>query len=294
MDKREVLIVHLGGLGDVCLSESVFYSLRTHFDDNLTGLGNKRFLGLFQEYFDKTEGIESRKWLYLFSEKLGGPFWKQIVFIGKDTHGILRKRWQQFSGERLIFIDMYQEGTYGEASSDPIHQKQVRERLHIEDYQLLQLKENGIQPLKKAIIEKKAARVILYPERGFTKEKWPPDKFLELHRSLEKRGIDVTVQQPLGLVFDVGRKVSYEDLAEVKQFYSEGGVFVSNDSGMAHLAGACGLFTITIFTDFDPHIWRPRGQNSTITQENGSLEASTVEKSVLEVLSRSGVGVNGS
>ena len=36
----EVLVVHLGGLGDVCLSESVFLSLRRHFGDRLVALGN--------------------------------------------------------------------------------------------------------------------------------------------------------------------------------------------------------------------------------------------------------------
>ena len=74
------------------------------------------------------------------------------------------------------------------------------------------------------------------------------------------------VLESLGLSVNVDNKVFFEDLTEVKQFFSEGGIFVSNDSGMAHLAGASGLFTITIFTGFDPanlaserqeHIARP-------------------------------------
>jgi ADP-heptose:LPS heptosyltransferase len=55
--------------------------------------------------------------------------------------------------------------------------------------------------------------------------------------------------------------VFFEDLIETKRFFSEGGVFISNDSGMAHLAGVSGLFTITIFTDFNPAAWHPRGRN---------------------------------
>jgi len=52
-----------------------------------------------------------------------------------------------------------------------------------------------------------------------------------------------------------------EDLADVKTFFDSGGIFVSNDSGMAHFAGFCGLLTITIFSDFDSSIWHPRGEN---------------------------------
>ncbi len=275
----------MGGLGDVCLSESVFYTLQIQFDGNLTALGNRRFINLFGEYFTKVEGIESRKWLYLFSEKLGGPVWKRIIFIGKDVHGILRRRWQQFSEEELIFIDMYPDGAFGETLQDVSYRNKDKKGVHIEDYQLLQLEGNGIRPLKKTIDEREAKRVILYPEQGFIKEKWLVANFLELYASLEKRGVDVIVQLPLGSTLQVARKVAYEDLTEVRRFYSTGGVFVSNDSGMAHLAGACGLFTITIFTDFDPSIWHPRGRHCTLAQDRVPITVDVVEQKVLSLLS---------
>ena len=112
MDNNEILLIHLGGLGDVCLSESLFLSFQKQFGDCLVGLGNKRFLDLFKEYFKRVEGVESRKWLYLFSEKLNGPRWRQIIFIGKDSEGILRNRWRAHSEEKIIFIDMYPENAF--------------------------------------------------------------------------------------------------------------------------------------------------------------------------------------
>ena len=284
MDKQEILVIHLGGLGDICLSESVFHSLRTQFGNDLVALGNRRFISLFNNYFLRVEGLESRKWLYLFSEKLNGPVWRRVVFIGKDLEGILRKRWQSFSEDEIVFIDMYPEGAFNETTGGGFPQKNLERRLHIEDYQLLQLEKNGIKPLKRLIEEKKSDRVILYPERGFMKEKWHHDNFLVLYRSLEQKGVNVIVQQPSGLDFDVTRKISHEDLTEIQQFYSDGGVFVSNDSGMAHLAGACGLLTITIFTDFDPFIWHPRGHHFTFIHRDTPVSMVMAERKILEIL----------
>ncbi len=281
LDNNEILLIHLGGLGDACLSESLFFSFRKHFGNCLVGLGNKRFLDLFEEYFLRIEGVESRKWLYLFSEKLDGPRWKQIIFIGKDREDILRNRWQKFSEKKIIFIDMYPEKAFtAETTLEP----ENIQKIHIEDYQLSQLVRFSVEPFKKTIPLKKSSRVILYPEKGFEKEKWHYDNFLSLYKSLETKSFNVTVLESLGLTLDVERKVFFQELTEVKRFFSEGGIFISNDSGMAHLAGVSGLFTITIFTGFDPAIWHPRGKNISLIQGQGIFDSSYLESIVLKAI----------
>jgi ADP-heptose:LPS heptosyltransferase len=302
LDSNEILLIHLGGLGDVCLSESLFLCFQKQFDNCLVGLGNKRFLDLFQEYFKRVEGVESRKWLYLFSEKLSGSRWRRIIFIGKDREGILRNRWQAYSEEKIIFIDMYPENAFEHVCGSTLPRQKMQDEAFssqgeregvapatrppegakqapaIEDYQLAQLTTYGIGPLKKTIPWKQSPRVILYPEKGFEKEKWHHDNFVYLYHSLKAKGLDVIVLESLGLSVNVDKKVFFQDLIEVKQFFSEGGIFVSNDSGMAHLAGASGLFTITIFTGFDPAIWHPRGRNTSLVQGRGTPTLSFLEK----------------
>lgn len=261
-DEDEVLVVHLGGLGDVCLSESVFFSLRGHFGDRLVALGNRRFLDLFGEYFRRTEGVESRRWLYLFSERLTGPGWKRIVFIGKDRQGSIRRRWKALSEEELIFIEMYPDGAFGPMPEGrERHSIGSGEDMHIEAYQLAQLDGYGIEPLRKDVTRRRGDRVILYPEEGFSKDKWPVENFIAILRPLRDGGVSAVLLRPPGLGIPLEGALFLEDLSEVKSFFSKGGIFVSNDSGMAHLAGACGLFTITVFTGFRPSIWRPRGNN---------------------------------
>jgi ADP-heptose:LPS heptosyltransferase len=285
LDNNEILLIHLGGLGDVCLSESLFLSFQKQFGNSLIGLGNKRFLDLFIEYFKRVEGVESRKWLYLFSEKLSGPRWRRIIFIGKDRENILRNRWQAHSEEKIIFIDMYPENTFGVAATD-FGSPDLGDisKVHIEDYQLAQLTLYEVEPLKKTIPWKKSARVILYPEKGFEKEKWHSDNFIHLYHSFTAKGLDAVVLESLGLSINVDKKVFIEDLAGVKRFFSKGGIFVSNDSGMAHLAGASGLFTITIFVGFDPAIWHPRGRNISPVQGRNTPDLSFLEKIITQAM----------
>jgi hypothetical protein len=269
MDDPRVLLIHLGGLGDVCLSESVFLSLSRHFPGNLLALGYTRFLGLFPEYFAGIERIESMKWLCLFSERPSNKIWERIVFIGKDREGRLRERWQRLSREPLLFIDMYPDG-----SSGP--------KMYIEEYQLHQLHGFEIAPVRKQVTPRPGNRVILYPEVGFRKSKWPPEGFVSLYRRLTSKGMDPWVLEALGLTLDVENRVVLQELTDVKRFFLDGGIFVSNDSGMAHLAGACGLFTVTIFTDFDPAVWHPRGQGITLHGGGEAVDVPAVEAKIME------------
>jgi ADP-heptose:LPS heptosyltransferase len=311
LDNKEILLIHLGGLGDVCLSESLFLSFQKQCGDCLIGLGNRQFLDLFSEYFVRVEGVESRKWLYLFSEKLNGPRWRQIIFIGKDREGILRNRWQAHSEEKIIFIDMYPENAFERVCGSTLSKQRMQcEALSsqgeregvapaalllegatrapvIEEYQLAQLTQYGIGPLQKIPLWEKSQRVTLYPEIGFEKEKWHHDNFINLYHSLKEHDVDVVVLESLGLSLNVDKKVFFEDLVEVKRFLSEGGIFVSNDSGMAHLAGASGLFTITIFAGFDPTIWHPRGRNISPVRGRNTPDLSFLEKIITQAMNGS-------
>ena len=272
MDNGSILLIHFGGLGDVCLSESVFLSLREHFGNRLLGLGNKRFLDLFGHYFLRVESVESRGRLYLFSDGLPGPQAQRIVFIGKDRDGTLRERWQRFSRDEIIFIEMYPEDASGPSSNV----------VHVEDYQLAQLASYGITARKKEITPRPSSHVVLYPEKGFKKNKWPPEHFFRLYDILKSKGTDAVIMEELGTPSGGEDRIFLQELSEVKAFFREkGGVFVSNDSGMAHLAGALCLSTITIFTDGDPMIWHPRGRNLFLRTGIDNIDETALLEAVL-------------
>ena len=275
----------------MCLSESTFFSLSRHFGGKIDALGYERFLSLFNQYFENIQRIESMKWLHLFSGRPPDVKYRQIIFIGKDRQGNLRERWQGFSREQLIFVEMYPEyeftvhGSQYTDKSEPVAgcRSPITGPIHVEDYQLAQLKQYGIEAVKKEVEAKQLSPVILYPEKGFSKRKWPAENFIELYQALREKGVVVQMLESIGLKLEVEEKVFFEDLAEVKNYFQEGGIFVSNDSGMAHLAGQCGLFTITIFTDFDPAVWHPRGRNISLESIKDDIDVRSVEELILSL-----------
>jgi ADP-heptose:LPS heptosyltransferase len=237
----EVLVIHPGGLGDVCLSESTFLSLKAHFGDHMGAVGNKRALDRFGEYFTRVESIDARAWMPLFSDFPDSRHWKTIVLFGKDRPGSIRHRLRQRAAN-LIFIDMYPD----------------KESVPVEEYQLRQLPQWGIEPLRKDLPVKTGNRIILYPERPYRKEKWPAEHFVEVNEELKKRGLTTILMRPRNLALPSSDLESPESLDDVAAFFSSGGFFFSNDSGMAHFAAACGLRTLTLFSASDPAVWRPR------------------------------------
>lgn len=242
-DDPETLLIHLGGLGDCCLSESAFLTLSHHFPEGLRAVGSKRVLSLFNDYFARVDSIDSRQWAHLFSDDLEGPSWERIVFFGKDPQGTTRGRLSRLSPE-LIFIDLFPE----------------REKVHVEEHQLAQLSQYGMRPMVKGYRALPGrGRIILYPEVGFQKQKWLTDRFVQLHEALERRGSECVVMAPPGLDIGVPGLLSFEALDDVARFFSEGGYFFSNDSGMAHFAARCGLVPLTLFWEADPVVWRPKG-----------------------------------
>jgi len=213
IENKDVLLIHMGGLGDVCLSESMFFSLSRHFKDSLVACGIRRFINLFSDYFIRIENIESAKWLFLFSQKASDITWERIVFIGKDRCGSLRARLERFSRDPIIFIDMYPE-----AQKDPTS-------VHVEDYQLRQLVKYNIEPLRKEIVPLKTDRVILYPERGFRKGKWGYDNFVKLYRIMTDAGVPTLLLESFDTVKIIEDSITIRELNDVKDFFSEGGVF---------------------------------------------------------------------
>lgn len=285
MAENEILLLHLGGLGDVCLSESVFLSLRNHFGDNIVAAGTKRFFRLFPaDYFLRIHGVESRHWLYLFSKEPTDIRWKRVIFIGKDRRSDLRRRWQEISLDPMIFIDMYPDKAVSDQHSAFSATSDENENVHVEEYQLAQLAQFGIEAVKKEIPRRKSPRVILYPEKGFEKEKWEPEHFLTLYRSLRSKGIQTQMMLPADLKVDIPGALSIDDLNDVRGFFDEGGIFVSNDSGMAHLAGASGLLTLTIFTDYDPRVWHPRGANISLKRGRDPVDCNVIETIIMDNL----------
>lgn len=238
-----ILLIHMGGLGDICLSESTFLSLCRHFGNTIRAVGRKAVLEQFNEYFIRTDSIDGREWTHLFDDRSAlSPPWTRVVIIAKDRSGSLRKRLKSITRE-VIFIDMYPDDR----------------DIHVEEYQLSQLGGYGIRPEMKKFTRLPGDRLILYPERAYRKRKWPVEHFIELCNRLKDQDKHVVLMKPPEMDLTLPGVRAFDGLEDIAHFFSGGGLFFSNDSGMAHFAARSGLATVTLFYDTNPIVWHPKG-----------------------------------
>jgi Glycosyltransferase family 9 (heptosyltransferase) len=129
----------------------------------------------------------------------------------------------------------------------------------------------------------------LHPGSGDTRKNWPLARFKELAEKLEAAGWAVRwLLGPAeeGLALPAGsqawRNVPLRHLAAALAACS---VFVGNDSGITHLAAACGCPTVALFGATDPAVWAPRGRVVAVLQSPGGtlaeLSSGTVFQKVL-------------
>jgi ADP-heptose:LPS heptosyltransferase len=51
----------------------------------------------------------------------------------------------------------------------------------------------------------------------------------------------------------------FEMLEQVAEWLGGAALYLGNDSGITHLAAACGVRTVALFQASDPWVWAPRG-----------------------------------
>ena len=179
IENAESLLIHMGGLGDICLSESAFLTISLHCKGPIRAVGNARVLELFSAYFTRVGSIDRREWAYLFSDSSPGPSWKRIIFFGKDREGSFRARLSGLTHD-LLFIDLFPDGM----------------SIPVEQHQLAQLATYGMKPTAAAFPKRWADRIILYAETGFEKHKWPPENFVRVQEGLKAQGLNSVFVTP--------------------------------------------------------------------------------------------------
>ena len=135
--------------------------------------------------------------------------------------------------------------------------------------------------------------VYLHPGAGKHKNRWPASRFAAVARELTRRGHSVwwlegpqdsgtveAVTEALGMRLPVVRGESIPMLAAR---FTRAALYVGNDTGPLHLAGATGCPTVGVYGWTDPAEWRPVGRCvRSVRAPDGTLESVEPEK-VLEV-----------
>ena len=111
---------------------------------------------------------------------------------------------------------------------------------------------------------------VIHPGSGGRAKRWPLDRFLAVSAALAAEGIggrivtgeaEEDLESPLSLASlpSGWTCVSRPPLAALAEDLRRAAVYVGNDSGVTHLAAACGAPTVAIFRDDNLAAWRPAG-----------------------------------
>lgn len=137
--------------------------------------------------------------------------------------------------------------------------------------------------------------VVIHPGSGSRDKCWPTELFVKVIERLKRKKKDIrviigeveqerfsqsqiaTLEQAAGA--PVRRPATYVDLFNELRTAS---LFLGNDSGPSHLAGVMGLPTVALFGPTDPAVWRPMGPKVRVLHKP-KLEKITVDEVMAEV-----------
>jgi ADP-heptose:LPS heptosyltransferase len=113
--------------------------------------------------------------------------------------------------------------------------------------------------------------VLLHPGSGSPKKLWSPAGWLSLVDKMVTRGktqlvlvegpADSHIVQNLRSHLKIESHIHLDNwpLGRLAAFMGHADLYIGNDSGITHLAAACGTATIALFGPTDPNIWAPKG-----------------------------------
>jgi heptosyltransferase III len=118
----------------------------------------------------------------------------------------------------------------------------------------------------------KGKYAVIHPFASAPEKKWPAERFCEVARYLSLWNIIpvfLADQDDDASPF-AAHKVFRGSLSDVKSLLSKASVFISNDSGPAHMAAAFGVPSVVLFGASDPAIWGPwRTESAVIVARDG-------------------------
>jgi heptosyltransferase III len=275
--RRNVLIFHLGALGDFILSWPLAMALaRLHPQSRIVYVTHGQKGALAEKLLRVESADIEAGWHALYSDAPALPERSKKVlsgahsiysFIAGEADEWARQVRRVAPEADLCCLGPTPPADYSGHSTDHLlaqltPRKAVAEAVR----QMIQsLMNQGLSQQSST-----AGPVAIHPGAGAREKCWPIENYLELTRRLCAAGRAVRVLlgevelerwsaseiERFRVLADVVAPGTYLDL--VKSL-SDVSAVVGNDSGPAHLAGAIGLPTLVLFGPTDPTVWKPLG-----------------------------------
>jgi len=282
-----LLVVNQGAVGDFILSLPAVEAIHNAFPQaRLTFLANPSTLEIIRDrhYLATVLDCGSSRWAPLYVE--GGRVASGALGISPPVAGIFvfgRPSSQILAANLAAIL------TAPGHRIDPFPDPGLG--LSVTEYQCRQLTALGVPAVPPppsviapapedaseaaALLERrlgpKERLVLIHPGSGSRAKIWAPGGWITLIRGLLEQprlrpGLiqgpaDAEILQRLQEDLDLSRVLRFPNLrlGLLAGIMRHAAFYVGNDSGITHLAAACGVSTIALFGPTDPRIWAPRG-----------------------------------
>ncbi|MGE5608197.1 MAG: glycosyltransferase family 9 protein [Bacillota bacterium] len=281
MPPRNILLFHLGALGDFVLTWPLALALsRIHPQSRIIYVTHPQKGALAERVL----GVESTSieagWHHLYSDaaELPAPALKFLTsshsiytFLAGPNDGWSQNVHRLAPHADLCCLDPrpadptrhVTENLLAQLAGRPAVAGSVTQMLSSINTRALAFPSRTPHPASSSLIT-------LHPGSGSVEKCWPAENFLELARCLRSAGHPVRI-----LLGDVERDrwpaSQIDAFASVAELYrpqtyldllsslADTSLFLGNDSGPSHLAGILGIPTFCLFGPTDPIVWHPLG-----------------------------------
>ncbi len=295
---KKILLFHMGGLGDLLVTFPSIHLIRKCYPSSAISLVCQKEYGKVLEgtgVVDECLSKDSRHMVAFFSgsstfgEELGQRLkdfdgavgWFQKESSLSDLEFVLSSTGISF---RLFVYDKHSEESISQyffrKTTEFLKQK-GRIYLCFEECARLPLssvqKKEGRKLLGEKRLKSGAMIVIIHPGSGSQVKCWPFRNFLEIIERLKRRKFQgVLVSGPAEERMEQEIKTTslpenwiwlrYPSLLRLAGLLSESSFYLGNDSGITHLAAACGTIGLALFREDLEQAWSPYGRISVLSE----------------------------
>jgi heptosyltransferase-3 len=296
---KSILVVHQGAIGDFILSLPAVEAIhRFDLEALFTFIAHPGIVEILQRrpYFKQVFDCSDRCWTSLYSSEGALPAAVHDLLPKVESTFVFGRPASQIMADNLA-------SHYGSPTHrlDPFPEADLC--LGVGEYQCRQLEKLGIPatPPPNAIIAPSRHNVIeardflsrnlgprdrlvlLHPGSGGKQKLWAVAGWLSVINKLSvhpnirfallQGPADADIVRHLRSRLESNSFILLENwqLGKLAALLSEADLYLGNDSGITHLAAACGAPTIALFGPTDPQVWGPQGpQVSIIRWQPGS------------------------
>ena len=287
---KKILLVRWGGLGDLIVTLPAIRLLRSAFPSAILTLVGRREYGSFlvtAGVVDEAVSDDDPRILTLFSgDESGGDdraawlyaFDLEVIWLNRAGSGLSEAAGERMDGERTRLAIRFDDRGR-EAISVFFYRKTLealgRDLLTRADFPAFaKLPLSSIPGDPALTFSRRRGRfsplVVIHPGTGGEKKRWPLDNFLEIARRLRARNADgvLVTGEAEGVlernVDEAARTLGWTwlrspSLGALATLLGESDLYLGNDSGVTHLAAACGARVLALFRNDLIDIWRPFG-----------------------------------